>query len=195
MFKDLSDQVLIQECRQGKESSFTILFERYFDRLYKYALHYIKDNETTKELVMDVMFRLWEKRQTITFENDLAPYLYRSVKNAIYNHWRKKALEIISLDLAQHDHVLLSRSADYELRAKETDKAYQDSLMQLSSQSRLVYQMSREEEMTHVQIADSLNLSVHTVKNHMKTALNFFRKNLKQCSELSTLLVILSHIF
>jgi RNA polymerase sigma-70 factor (family 1) len=193
--KDLSDQVLIQECRQGKETSFTILFERYFNRLYKYSLHYVKDNDTAKELVMDVMFRLWEKRQTITFETDLAPYLYRSIKNAIYNHWRKKALETTSIDLAQHDHILLSRSADYELRTKETGKAYQDSLMKLSPQSRLVYQMSREEDLSHAQIADSLNLSVNTVKNHMKTALNFFRKNLKQYSELTTLLVIFSRFF
>ena len=195
VFKDLSDQVLIQECRQGKETSFTILFERYFNRLYKYSLHYVKDNDTAKELVMDVMLRLWEKRQTITFEIDLAPYLYQSIKNAIYNHWRKKALETTSLDLAKHDHILLSRPADYELQIKETDKAYQDSLIQLSPQSKLVYQMSREDNLSHAQIADSLNLSVNTVKNHMKNALNFFRKNLKQYSEFTTILVVISLIF
>lgn len=190
-YKDLSDNNLFIECRKDDQKAFDILFERYFDRLYKYSLHYIKDKEIAKELVMDVMFRLWQKRLTVTFEFELAPYLYRSVKNAIYNHWRKKALEITPIDLLVHDSLLLSQSADYALETKEINKVYQDSLMQLSPQSKLVYQMSREEELTHAQIADSLNLSINTVKNHMKVALNFFRKNLKEYSKLTTILISL----
>lgn len=188
--KDLSDHLLLKECQQGRSKSFDILFERYFNRLYQYALHYIRDQEVAKELVMDVMLRLWERKDVLVIESSLAPYLYKSIKNALSNHWRTKALLTTTIDLAIHDKVLVSRSADYELNSKELEIAYRSKLSLLSPQSRLVFEMSREESMTHTEIADNLNLSVNTVKNHMKAALNFFRKNLKECTELTSIFIL-----
>jgi RNA polymerase sigma-70 factor (ECF subfamily) len=189
-YKDLPDYLLLEQIRSGKNRAFDILFERYFPRLYKYSLQYVQDTGIAKELVMDVMLRLWQKQGEITVENELAPYLFRAVKNAIFNHWRKKAFENVPIELQAHESLLVSPAADHQLQEKELEAAYQDKLVQLSPQCHVVFKMSRHEQMTHAEIADHLNLSVHTVKNHIKAALLFFRKNMNVHTDLVLLLWI-----
>lgn len=93
--KEQSDKELMQAC-SSDSGVFTIVFERYFHRLYRYTLHYVREEEIAEELAMDVMVRLWQKRHAIRAEPYLTPYLYRFIKNAIYDHWKKKALETVS---------------------------------------------------------------------------------------------------
>ncbi|WP_449440293.1 sigma factor-like helix-turn-helix DNA-binding protein [Pedobacter steynii] len=58
----------------------------------------------------------------------------------------------------------------------ELQKIYLDHLNQLSPQRKLVFEMSRHENLTYHQIATNLNLSVKTVESHVSAALHFLRK-------------------
>lgn len=177
---DLSDKLLLEKYRNGDTTAYNVLFKRYYEALYGYALKNLKESCTAEELTMDVMMGLWKKRGEIAIEDDLKAYLYRSVKNAIYNHYRKKILTTVSLELVREDITLTSRAVDYELDNKELEQFYTQKLSQLSPQRRQVFQMSREENMTYPEIAKNMNLSVNTVENYMVAALRFFRKEIKE---------------
>lgn len=182
----------MESYRNGDISAFNVLFKRYYNSLLGYAAKNGMDLCTAEELVMDVMLRLWEKKGEIKVEEGLAPYLYRSIKNAIYNHHRKKILHTTTLDLLPgHEH-LTAKAADEELNSKELEKLYQEKLSQLSPQRRKVYEMSREDNMTYAEIAKSLNLSVNTVENYMVASLNFFRKQLKEHADFILLILVFS---
>jgi RNA polymerase sigma-70 factor (ECF subfamily) len=143
---------------------------------------------------MDVMLSLWKKKGNIKVEQDLKAYLFRCIKNAIYNHYRKKILPTVSLEFIPEDHGLTSKGADYELDSKELEKIYREKLGQLSPQRRKVYEMSREEDMTYSEIARDMDLSVNTVENYMVASLSFFRKHLKEHADY-TLVLIFSLFF
>lgn len=192
---DLPDPLLLEKFQQGNAMAFNILFKRYYNGLKAYALKNVKDSGAAEELCMDVMLGLWKKQGDIIVDADLKPYLYKAVKNAIYNHYRKKALQTVSLDLVTESPKLTSQEADHELQVKELQVIYKQQLEKLSPQRRRVYEMSRLENKSYSEIAEDLNLSVNTVENYMVASLAFFRKNLKEHADLSIILAIFLNIF
>ena len=191
--KDLSDDLLLEKQRHGNAAAYNILFKRYYDSLYGYALKNVKDSFTAEELTMDVLLRLWEKKGEVEVANDLKPYLFRSIKNAIYNHYRKKILATVPLEVDVAEGVLTSVSADDALQTEELAQFYTQKLAELSPQRRQVFQMSREENMTYPEIAKNMNLSVNTVENYMVATLRFFRKEIKEHADF--IIVFLISIF
>ncbi|WP_073232638.1 RNA polymerase sigma-70 factor [Pedobacter caeni] len=187
----LGDKILLEKYSQGNTSAYNVLFKRYYDPLYGYALKNVKEAGIAEELTMDVMLGLWKTKGDVLVEDNLKAYLYRSVKNAIYNHYRKKILNTVSLELVSEDLNHISRAADHELDSRELEQVYRQKLNQLSPQRRKVYEMSREENMTYSEIARNLDLSVNTVENYMVASLSFFRKQLKEHADF-TLIVLIS---
>lgn len=181
-FEALTDDKLIRQCKGGGETAFNVLFRRHFDDLLQYAARQLNDRELAEELVMDLMLKLWQQSELSEIPH-LKQYLYKSVKNAVISHWRKKALVIVPLETVEGAQEPFSPAADYAILDAEAQTAYRDKLAELSPQRRLVYTMSRELEMSHAEIAAETNLSVNTVKNHIKAALRYFRGNLKAYTE------------
>ena len=195
ILNDSSDKLLLERFRQGNAMAFNVLFKRYYTGLKAYANKNIKDSAVAEELCMDVMLGFWKKKGAIEVQDDLKPYLYRAIKNAIYNHFRKKALQTVSLDVVLERPQLSSQEADHDLQVKELQRIYKQQLDKLSPQRRRVYEMSRLENKSYSEIAEDLNLSVNTVENYMVASLAFFRKNLKEHADLSVILAIFLNIF
>src|ERR1700744_3531502 len=97
-FKDLPDLDLIKECRNGTARAFDVLFNRYFPKLYKYACYHVDDTQLAEELVMDLMIWLWNKRETLDIKGEFSAYLFKAMKNSVYNHFRRKELVVTSID-------------------------------------------------------------------------------------------------
>lgn len=185
----LSDKLLLRQCKEGSEAAFNVLFRRYFDDLLQFAAQQIKDQELAEELVMDLMLKLWQQNPDTVEIEHLDQYLFRSIRNSIISHWRKKALAFVPIEDLAESSEPLTKSADHQLLDMEAQTIYRDMLAGLSPQRRLVYTMSREQDLTHAEIAVKTNLSVHTVKNHVKASLNYFRENLKPYTEVTFLLL------
>ncbi|WP_367865534.1 RNA polymerase sigma-70 factor [Pedobacter sp. WC2423] len=191
---DLSDKLLLEKYRSGNTAAYNMLFKRYYNSLYNFALKNLKESCIAEELVMDVMLGLWKKKGEITIEDSLQAYLYRSVKNAIYNHYRKKILPTVSLELVRDHITLTSKDVDHELNSKELESFYRQKVSQLSPQRRKVYELSRDQDMSYAEIAQNMDLSVNTVENYMVASLSFFRKQLNEHADF-TLLIVLSVLF
>lgn len=177
LLRELTDKELLQACCQHNVQAYDVLFDRYFKRLYGFLLSLTKDQETAKELAMDVMLKVWEKRETIVVETELTPYLFRSAKNALYNHLRKARVLTQPLeDIAEYEEPALA-DADNQLLRRELYSLYEHRLEGLSYQRRQVFHLSRVENLSYDEIADRMSLSVNTVRNHMSASLRYFREH------------------
>lgn len=188
-FKDLPDHLLLERCHEGNQIAYNVLFNRYFESIFSYALKFIRDRSIAEELAMDVLFRLWQRRTFIASDTNLPAYLFTSVKNALADHWRKK--ELTTVTLLEGEITLQSRPADYQLNTSELKHLYQLSVETLSPQSREVFKLSREEEMTYPQIAQKMNISINTVKGHMVAALKGMRLKLAHHTDLSMVYILI----
>lgn len=173
-----SDEVLLEQWRNGDAAAYDSLFKRYYTPLLNYALKNLKDDMVAEELVMDVMLRVWNKNGNISTPAGFRPYLLRSVKNAIFNHYRIKIPQLLGLDELPVNASPLSMAPDELIHEAEISSIYEQVVSQLPEKRQRVFRMSREENLTYSEIASKLGLSINTVENYMSASLASCRKTL-----------------
>jgi RNA polymerase sigma-70 factor (family 1) len=192
--KSLQDIELLKRHQEGDSFAYDVIFKRYYKELFNYANKNVKDTFIAEELTMDVMLSLWKKQGNIEVSLNLKPYLYRCIKNALYNHFRKNIVSTVFLNEDMEHHHVQTRPADDAVIYSELEKIYHQKLNELSPARRKVYQMSREENKTYAEIAKDMDLSINTVENYMVAALSFFRKHLKEHADFTVLILVVSSL-
>lgn len=163
--------------RQGNEAAFERVFKLYFKNLHAYAYTFIKEDITAEEIVQNVFFRIWEKRDELQIDDSLKAYLYRSVHNESLNHIKHQKVKS-SFQEHYSNHAEASNDASATMIASELEIQIQKAINELPQQCRIIFQLSRFEQLKYQQIADQLNISVKTVENQMGKALKVMRLKL-----------------
>lgn len=185
---ELSDVLLLDECRKDNTKAFDVLFDRYSGKLYSYALKYIRNEALAEEAMMDLMFWLWNKRHQLSPDIQLAPYLFRAMKHAVIKVMTRQQARTVPLDLAGE---AASEDADKKLRHTQLQNVYNEKLNALSQQRQKVFRLSRHDHKSHAEIAEEMNLSLFTVKNHIKASLSYFRHELKDHIDITILVLLI----
>lgn len=175
----LPEQQQLEALTAGDITAFEMIFRTYYQPLCSYAYTFLQDKEEAEEIVQSTFMSVWEKHNTISIRTSVKSYLYAMVRNACLNvlkHEKIKqrhAIEEIALSPQSHDSVS-NTVASIELETK-----IQEAMEKLPEQCRLVFKLSRFEELKYSEIAEQLNISVKTVENHMGKALKIMREQLK----------------
>lgn len=163
--------------RQGNEAAFERVFKLYFKNLHAYAYTFIKEDIIAEEIVQNVFFRIWEKRDQLQIDDSLKAYLYRSVHNESLNHIKHQKVKS-SFQEHYSNYAEASNDASATMIASELEVQIQEAINELPQQCRIIFQLSRFEQLKYQQIADQLNISVKTVENQMGKALKVMRLKL-----------------
>lgn len=150
---------------------FREVYDLYWDKLYALAFNYFRDHATAEELVQEVFIHLWEKRKQLSHVSDLSAYLFRSMKNKIYDQYDRLAVQE---KLKQG----VARELKVESCATEEDVNFQDTLALLNEgiaklppTTQNIFRMSRFDRYTNQEIATQTNLSAKAVEYHITLAL------------------------
>lgn len=174
-----SESTVINLIKEGNAQAFEKIFREYFKSLHAYAYTFMKDDEQAEEIVQNVFCRIWEKRDQLKTDGSLKAYLYRSVHNESVNYLKhQKTRTAFQVHFSNGDQT--SGEASEKVMAAELDGQIQKALNELPLQCRVIFQLSRFENLKYKQIADQLNLSVKTVENQMGKALKILRLKLAE---------------
>lgn len=176
---DLSEKQVLDRLCEGDASAFEMIFKTYYQPLCRYAYSFLQDKEEAEEVVQTSLITVWEKRQALSIETSLKSYLYRMVRNSCLN-----VIKHVRVKQQHAAHELYVKEVAYEsvahkIQAAELETKIMQALKVLPEQCRLVFQLSRFEELKYQEIADQLQISVKTVENHMGKALKLMREQLK----------------
>jgi RNA polymerase sigma-70 factor (ECF subfamily) len=188
----VQDKRLLQLIAIGNEQAFETLFEKYRGKLYTYLKGITKSPEASEEIVMDVFLKIWIGRQTVNEIQHFDSFLFRIAHNKAIDFLRALHRDQTLFTLVWEEiQVLGSQTADAGLKEKESHAILQSAIDRLSPKRRLVYELSRENALSHDQIAAYLNLSKSTVNNHLVESLRFIRNYLNGYLEVCLLLVFI----
>ncbi|WP_037502390.1 RNA polymerase sigma-70 factor [Sphingobacterium deserti] len=163
---------------QVNHATFEELFERYWKRMYAFAVKVTTEEEDAKEIVQDIFKSLWERRESLNIQ-DAERYLLRSVKLKTMEYIRNK-----STRQRHHDVILNTTQSEYEdqqVELKELNVQVRSLVESLPKQCKNVFKMSREEGLTNKEIARLLFISERAVEYHISKAVSTLRLALKRC--------------
>lgn len=169
---------LLDNIAAGNEQSFEILFRQRRNNVYHYLLRITKFPEIAEELTMDIFLKLWLGRDLLKQINDLDAFLYKMAHNKALDFFRT-ASRHDRLHAAYTEHIQqLHTTGQLTPVDNESKELLTKIINGLPPRRKLIYRLSREENMTYEQIANHLNLSPKTVKNTMLNALKEIREHL-----------------
>jgi RNA polymerase sigma-70 factor (family 1) len=190
-----TEKELLVQVSAGDEKAFKDLFARYYEQLYHYIFGFIKSKQVAEELVMDVFLKIWLGRDLITQIEKFDAFLFRVAHNKSIDFLRSVARDPKFKDLLWENIQLINNvQSDSSILIQEYEAKLHEAVSLLSPQRKKVYQMSREQDMTHDQIAAQLNLSKHTINNHIVEAQRFIRTYLSKNFDIAFLVVMIPAI-
>ena len=160
------------------EKVFEQVFKTHFKALHSYAYTILKDDAIAEEMVQNVFFKLWEKKEQLDIQTSLKAYLYKAVYHESLNYLKHQKVKSVHQAYAMHSTDHTSNLAEKKLLQGEFENKLQMAMNDLPEQCRTIFQLSRFDELKYREIADTLGLSIKTVENQMGKALKILRSKL-----------------
>lgn len=175
---DHHDKELLDLLERNSEKAIELLFRKYYSYLVKAILRIVPKENIAEDLAQDVFFELWKKRNTLKINISFKAYISRAGRNKALNFIRDKK---IKWDDADELEVMESSLGDVNenLQAEDLQALIDKSINELPEKCRLVFSLSRFEEMSYKEIAEQLGISIKTVENQISKALKQLRAKLE----------------
>ena len=190
-----NESELLFKISKGDEEAFNKVVDLYSPMIYATALAYIKIVEAAEDTTQEVFYKVWKNRQKLTEVESLKDYLFIITRNEVLSSLRKKGP---SYPLGEYlDGTLKEKNlcpVD-TLSLRQLQQALQRAVTMLPPQQKQAYLLSREEGLQHNEIAQKMNLSRNTVKNHIIAALNFIRQYVQDNADVVFLFLALFMFF
>jgi RNA polymerase sigma-70 factor (family 1) len=163
------DTALLLRLSEGSREAFDKLYDKYWKKVFNAAFKRLNDAEYARDIAQDVFVQLWIRGTQSTIEN-LPAYLFVAVRNGVFKHFEKESKYASLSDMVYELESRHDRPDAYMLHA-EFLEAFKQLIDALPDQQRTIFKMRFEKDLSSQQIADELQLSVKTVRNHMGKAL------------------------
>src|SRR5258706_5326242 len=147
------DEQLMLAYREGDAGAFEELYRRHKGGLYRFVLRSVRDRALAEELYQEIWMRAIEARGRYEPQAKFTTWLYTIAHNRLVDHWRKKGLQVVSLETEGE----FSGSPGFEpqgiLQAKQGLARFAQALEALPPAQREAFLMHHEAEMSVAEIA------------------------------------------
>lgn len=174
------DSSTIRRLITGDEGAFRHTYDVYSEQVYQLAFRFLKDKAWSEEIVQDVFLKLWLNREGLDDQGNIWLYLYVIAKRLCLNKLRETRKSVALFEQLMRNMEVAGNLSEEQLIANELEQYTQRLILCLPKQQQLIFKLSREEGLTHNEIAQKLGLSPNTVKNHMVQALKTLKTTLNQ---------------
>lgn len=159
------------------EKGIEILFQLYFDKCVNKSYQILGDFQAAEDLTQELFSDLWTRKATLNVSSSLGAYILKAIYNRSLNYIKAKKINFSEID-----------SSFEEISEELTDEDIKEKLLQdlevyiecLPEKCRIVFSMSKFEQMSYAQIASELGISIKTVENQIGKALKILKNNFKK---------------
>ncbi len=177
----LSDEDLMKRvASKDDDRAFDELYHRYARRVMGFLMRQLNDSEKAADLVQDAFMRLWSSRERYVSDRCFSTWLFSIAYNLLKNEYRRSGYSskyvehVMNCTTEEHGDDLDLRLDDHLF-----DEALRKELSLLDADSRLLFSLRFEEEMTVPQIAEVMKIPEGTVKSRQHTIVRNMKQKLK----------------
>jgi len=174
---DTEDEASLLALQRTDENAFMEgVFRRYYTPLGRTVNRMVNDPQATDDILQDVFLKIWHNRQSLSFTYSIKSYLYRAAINAALNYL-EKSKRTVGLEDGEFAEPT-AEGAEDALHLREVESRVQAAIDTLPPACKTIFVLSRYEEMSYKEIAESMQISVKTVENQMGKALRQLKQHL-----------------
>ncbi len=174
MKNDATDEELIALLAQNSDLAIERIFQKYYEYLCNIIYRYLRDSALAEDIAQDVFMELWRKQASIRIQSSLKAYLKRAAVNRTLNFIRDNKISFEGEDELPGIQGNMT-SVTAQLEAEDLQQQINQAIDDLPERCRMIFLLSRFEDMSYKEIAQKLDISVKTVENQISKALKILR--------------------
>ena len=187
------DQTILLLLKEDDESAMERIFDAHYAYLVNAAYHVLRDEHQAKDLVQDVLFHFWTKREEIKIDSGLKAYLKRATVNKSIDQIRRKKRFGVPEEITDFNQASLDSTAQEVMETSDLEATILAAVASLPERCQLIFSLSRFEDLSHKEISKKLDISTKTIENQMTKALKVIRLAVQQYKELCIALFYFFH--
>lgn len=166
---------ILNKLKDQPEIALKVLYDEYYNYICSVVYKMVGDSTLAEDIAQEVFVEVWKRRESLDVNLSLRGYLRRVAVNKTLNHIRSQ-----KINFEEEDAVLqvpsTENSTQKVLEAADLEKVINDSIDSLPDKCRVVFGLSRFEELSYKEISAELGISIKTVENQISKALKLVRK-------------------
>jgi RNA polymerase sigma factor (sigma-70 family) len=163
--KHLSDDTLLEYCRQGHREAFNELVKRYQHRIYWTIRRFVADSDDAYDIAQDVFIKAFQGIREFRGDSQVFTWLYRIAANLSINHVRKRNLRsFLSLDILGETLGDPDSAPDHLVERNETTSTIERAVQTLPEKQKAVFVLRYYQDLSYEEIAEILHRSVGGLK-------------------------------
>ncbi len=173
------DVELLNKIKDGSQSAFSIIVDRYSKPLFSYIYKRLGDADDTNDVIQEVFMSLWLNKHRIEIEKSIYPYLSKAAHYITIKTYFSLNKKVPFETIINSVHESVEHSIESEIMAKDLQEEINLALLKLPKTTQKIFNLRRYSDLTLKEIALELGLSEQTVKNNLTIALSTFRALIK----------------
>ena len=167
---------IINEFQKGDPQAFTYYFHLHYRPLCYFASQLVGNQPDAEDIVKDTFVKLWQKHTDFASSQNIKAFVYITTRNACLNFLRHLQVkessrkELLYLEEEKGGPSIVNQM----IRAELMQEIYSE-IEKLPQKRRMVFKLAYLEGLKNDEIAQQMNISIHTVKEHKGKALQFLR--------------------
>jgi RNA polymerase sigma-70 factor (family 1) len=170
---------IMEALRKGEPEALQSLLELFYGPLCLFVERMVTDRQAAEDIVGEAFVKLWNKRANFATVQNVKAFLYISTRNAALNLLKQAKRETLSkkqLAYLNDDHAAFVLN---DMVRAEVLREIMQEIEKLPEQCGKVLKLGYLQGMKNQEIADLLNISVHTVKNQKARAIQLLKIRLR----------------
>lgn len=174
-----TDLELLSLLKEDDRHAFTEIYNRYKGLLFVHAFKRLKNELEAEDAVHDLFAKLWLNREQLTLATDnFSGYLYATIRNNVLTTISRKGYADKYFSGHWEGTSINNAETDYKIRESQLKEIIEKHVALLPKKMRIVFELSRNAQLSHREIAEQLGISEKTVKSQINSALNILRSKI-----------------
>jgi RNA polymerase sigma-70 factor (family 1) len=175
-----NDPVLMMAISNKDRKVFETFYKKYYKQLFALAYRYVGQAEVAEEIVHDLFINIWNKAGQLNIQYSMKSYLFRAIVNSSLNFIKKERMDaekrLAYVSVHENDQAAEENQANEEQLLVNLEEA----LNLLPPKCKEIMYLSRFGKLKQQEIADQLDISLKTVKNHLTYGFQKLREQLEK---------------
>jgi RNA polymerase sigma-70 factor (ECF subfamily) len=186
--QNTDDHSLIARFKNGDDSAFEEIVLKYQNKTYNLCRHMLGNGQDAEDAAQEVFLKAYQALPRFQPDAALYTWLYRIAVNTCIDYKRMPVLESLFGTSQEGEFLLHDRASDDPspealYQSKEIDISLRVSLGKLSPKLRAIIILKEMEELSYEEIAETLGISMGTVKSRIARAREELKKLMKDFRE------------
>src|SRR5690606_15474068 len=168
----------IRQLNNGNEQAFRIIYNKMYAKVYRFAYALTKRRDQSEEVVQETFLRLWLHRADVDATRSLDAFLFTIARRLVIDMMRNATSTAALRDSLWSTMQKENHATEETILENNLAALVDEAVAQLPAQQQLIFKLSRDQGLTHEEIAIKLGISKNTVKNHLVSALKTLKVKL-----------------